>query len=362
MRSIERRKVEHLLLSLRLAEEEPGDTLLGDVHLVHRAAPELDLEDVDTSTEFLGHEFEAPIMVEGMTGGFDLAKDVNAAIASAVEELGLGMGVGSQRAALEDPELADTFRVVREAAPTAFVVGNIGAAQLLEYDVEALERAVEMVSADAMAIHFNPLQECVQPEGEPRFRGVIERLREVCSALSKPVIAKETGCGFSREDAALLVSAGVSAIDVSGLGGTSFAAIEGLRAKMMGDRTLYEVSRTFVSWGLPTAVSILEVRSASPDVPLIASGGIRSGLDVAKAIALGADMAGIGLPVLRCAIEGGAEAVKRYLDRVVRELRVAMFLVGASSVDELKKKPVVLSGALLQWAQQRGLLSALSRH
>lgn len=355
---VERRKIEHLIISLRLYDEERryANTLFDDIYLIHNAIPEMNLEDVDTSTKFLGHNLKAPIIVEGMTGGFELAKKLNGVIASAIEELGLGMGVGSQRAALENPELIETFKVAREKAPTSFLIGNIGATQVaLSYSLDDLIKVIEMINADALAIHFNTLQECIQFEGEPKFRGITEKLREFCKCLDRPIIAKETGCGFSKEDARKLISIGVKALDVSGVGGTSFALIEGLRAKIYGNTLKHEISKTFAKWGIPTALSILEVRSVSRDIPLIASGGIRTGLEVAKAIALGADVVGIGLPVLKHAIQGGVEGVISYLNKVILEFRIAMLLVGASNVDELKKKPVVLSQRIVNWLNQRGI-------
>jgi len=355
---LEKRKIEHLLISLKLYNEEwkRTSTLFDEVHLIHNAVPEMNLDDVDTSTVFLDHDLKAPIIVEGMTGGFKLAKKLNGIIASAVEELGLGMGVGSQRAALENPELAETFKVVRERAPTAFLIGNIGATQVvMDYSLEDLIKLVEMINANALAVHFNPLQECIQLEGEPMFKGVGEKLKELCHNINKPIIAKETGCGFSKDDVIKLIATGVKAFDVSGAGGTSFALIEGLRAKMYGDMLRYEIGKTFTDWGIPTVLSILEVRSVSKDIPLIASGGVRTGIEVAKAIALGADVAGIGLPVLKYAIERGVGGVKYYLNKVILELKITMFLVGASSISELKEKPVVLSQRIINWLKQRGI-------
>lgn len=356
--TLERRKIEHLLISLRLCDEKQRhvDNLFDDVYLIHSAVPEINLEDVDTSTEFLGHNLKAPIIVEGMTGGFELAKKLNGIIASVIEELGLGMGVGSQRAALENPKLIETFKVAREKAPTSFLISNIGATQVaLDYSLEDLIKIIEMIDANALAIHFNTLQECIQFEGEPKFKGVTERLKELCKSLNKPIIAKETGCGFSKEDAQKLITTGVKALDVSGVGGTSFAIVEGLRARIHGSILKYEISRTFTNWGIPTVLSILEVRSVSKDIPLIASGGIRTGLEVAKAIALGANIVGIGLPILKHAIEGGVEGVRSYLNKVILELKIAMFLVGASNINELRKKPIVLSQRILNWLYQRGI-------
>ncbi|OYT62919.1 MAG: type 2 isopentenyl-diphosphate Delta-isomerase [Thermofilum sp. ex4484_15] len=354
--NVEARKEEHVRICLKGDCVESGSPLFEEVYLIHEALPEVNLDEVDTATEFLGHEFSAPIIITAMTGGFPLAEKINGAIAEVVEELGLGMGVGSQRAAIEREELKRTYSIAREKAPNAFIIANIGASQLgLGYGREELVKAIDMVRADALAIHLNPLQECLQVEGEPKYKGILNKIKEYSGYLPVPVIAKETGAGISKEVAESLVKAGVAAIDVGGLGGTNFAIIEGLRAKERGKK-LYEVMGfTFSNWGIPTAISIIEVRTVTPTLPLVATGGIRSGLDIAKAIALGADMVGIGLPVIRALMKDGREGLRELINRYILELKIAMFLTGSSKLSDLRKKPLVLSPRIVSWMEQRGL-------
>jgi len=324
-----------------------------EIFLVHRALPEINRDDVNLSTRLFGHKFSAPIIVEGITGGTLKALKINASIAEAVERLGLGMGVGSQRAALEDSTLEKTFTIAREKAPNAFLIANIGGPQLAKgYSLQDLRRAVEMIDADALAIHLNPLQEAVQPEGETTYRGILESIRRVARDLEVPVIVKETGAGISAEDAKMLEAAGVAGIDVSGAGGTSWAAVEYHRAKRRGNESSRRLGEVLWDWGIPTAVSLVEtVQSVS--VPVIASGGIRSGNDAAKAIALGASLVGLASPVLAPALKG-AEEVEGLLNDMIDQLRNVMFLVGADSVEALRSVPLVLTGKTAEWLRARG--------
>ncbi len=353
--SIEDRKKDHVLISIDEDVESDIPAMFQDVYFVHDAVPEINLEDVELKTEFLGHELSAPVIVAGMTGGHPLAKKINAVIAEAVEELKLGMGVGSQRAALLNPSLDGTFSVVREKAPTAFIIGNIGASQVaMGLSEKEVERLIDMVRADALAIHLNPLQEAVQLEGEPFYRGFLNKAREVIESCEVPVIAKETGAGISKEAAEKIVKTGFSAIDVGGLGGTSFSKIEYYRAVNNKEKELAAISKTFGNWGIPTVLSILEVRTVT-NIPLIATGGIRSGIDIAKALRLGADLVAVGRPVIQAAYKEGSLGVKRYLERLIKELRITLFLVGAKNITELRKKPIVLSLRIIEWAKQRKL-------
>jgi len=350
----EERKSDHLRICL---EEEVNarnvTTGFEEIFLVHRALPEINRDDVNLSTRLFGHEFSAPIIVEGITGGTLKALKINASIAEAVERLGLGMGVGSQRAALEDSTLEKTFTIAREKAPNAFLIANIGGPQLAKgYSLQDLRRAVEMIDADALAIHLNPLQEAVQPEGETTYRGILESIRRVARDLEVPVIVKETGAGISAEDAKMLEAAGVAGIDVSGAGGTSWAAVEYHRAKRRGNESSRRLGEVLWDWGIPTAVSLVEtVQSVS--VPVIASGGIRSGNDAAKAIALGASLVGLASPVLAPALKG-AEEVEGLLNDMIDQLRNVMFLVGADSVEALRSVPLVLTGKTAEWLRARG--------
>ena len=350
----EKRKSDHLRICL---EEEVNarnvTTGFEEIFLVHRALPEINRDDVNLSTRLFGHKFSAPIIVEGITGGTLKALKINASIAEAVERLGLGMGVGSQRAALEDSTLEKTFTIAREKAPNAFLIANIGGPQLAKgYSLQDLRRAVEMIDADALAIHLNPLQEAVQPEGETTYRGILESIRRVARDLEVPVIVKETGAGISAEDAKMLEAAGVAGIDVSGAGGTSWAAVEYHRAKRRGNESSRRLGEVLWDWGIPTAVSLVEtVQSVS--VPVIASGGIRSGNDAAKAIALGASLVGLASPVLAPALKGAGE-VEGLLNDMIDQLRNVMFLVGADSVEALRSVPLVLTGKTAEWLRARG--------
>jgi len=350
----QKRKADHIRIATTCNVQARRTTAgFEDVNFVHRALPEIDKEKIDPSTTVFNHRFSAPIMVSAITGGTSEARKINATIATVVEELGLGMGVGSQRAALEDRRLEKTFAVVRKKAPTAFLVANIGGVQLVRgYGIKEVRKAIEMIDADAIAIHLNPLQEAVQPEGETSFKGVLERIGEIAKELDKPVIVKETGAGIASEEARKLEAVGVKGIDVSGAGGTSFAAVEFFRAK--GGRNLHRrrLGDVFWDWGIPTAISIVEV-AQTVNIPVIASGGIRSGLDAAKALALGASLASMAHPVLQAAL-GGVKKTRKMLRLLIEELRNTMFLVGAENSQQLHKTPLVITGKTAEWLRLRG--------
>jgi isopentenyl-diphosphate delta-isomerase len=322
-----------------------------DVSLVHSALPEVDFDSVDTSVAFLGKGLKAPIIVAAMTGGSADAEKINRNLAKAAAELGLGLGVGSQRPALRDPSLAKTYEVVKEF-DVPFVMGNIGAPQLVpQKGGKALELAdvkacAEMVGADAMAIHLNYLQELTQPEGDLAASGCLDAIRRVASQF--PVVAKETGAGLSAEVALELKRARVSALDVGGAGGTSFSAVEHFRSLKAGDALRARLGRTFWDWGIPTPVTLVQ---ADIGLPLVATGGIRNGLDVARALALGATCAGIARPLLKPATES-AEAVKAELEAVIAELKGAMFLTASGNVESLASKKVIVSGRTKEWLDQ----------
>ncbi|HEY7219775.1 MAG TPA: type 2 isopentenyl-diphosphate Delta-isomerase, partial [Candidatus Binatia bacterium] len=291
----QQRKKEHLELCLdteNVSSRSP--TGFEAYRFVHNALPELDIDEIDLSTKFFGKRLKAPVLISSMTGGFDLARTVNRNLAAAAQELGLAMGIGSQRVAIEEPSAAASFQV-RDLAPDILLFGNLGAVQLnYGYTVGHCRRAVSMIGADALILHLNVLQEAVQPEGNRNFKGLTDKISAVCRELEVPVVAKEVGNGISVDVAVRLQRAGVSAIDVAGKGGTSWSAVEAQRARKQGQ----PVDTAFADWGIPTEEALVSVRKALPEMPLIASGGIRSGVDIAKSIALGADMAAMGQPLL----------------------------------------------------------------
>jgi len=304
---------------------------------VHQALPELDRDHIDLSTTLLGKRLSAPVVISSMTGGTQEAEIVNKNLAMAAQIHGLGMGVGSQRAALEEPSLSHTYQV-RDAAPDILLLANLGAVQLnYGYGVEHCQRAVEMIEADGLILHLNPLQEALQPEGDTDFSGLLARISEVCRELSVPVIVKEVGWGISENTARKLADAGVAAIDVAGAGGTSWSEVEMHRADSDSSQ---RIAAAFADWGIPTAESIQMVRRAAPGVTLIASGGIRTGVETAKAIALGADAAALATPFLQPATVS-PEAVGERIREILEELRTAMFCVGAGNLLELKSAPLL---------------------
>ncbi len=343
----EKRKAEHIKICLeQKAQARNVKAGFEDIHLVHRALPEVNRKDINLSTSFLGKKFNAPLIVGAMTGGTEEAISINSAIAEAVEKLGLGMGLGSQRAAIEDAKLEKTYAVARKAAPNAFLIANIGGVQLVHgYGIKEVRKVVEMIDADAVAIHLNALQEAVQPEGQTNFKGVLAKIAQVAGELDKPVIVKETGAGISAEDAKALQEAGVKAIDVGGVGGTSFAAVEYYRGRT-------SLGEAFWDWGIPTAVSIVE-STQSAKLPVIASGGVRSGMDAAKALALGASLASVSQPVLEAAVKGSKET-EQLLSCLIDELRNVLFLVGAENTAGLAKVPLIISGGTAEWLKSRG--------
>lgn len=335
------RKLEHLLICKYYDVEFKNKTTgFEDIELIHQALPEINKNDIDLSTSVFGKKMESPLFITAITGGHPVAKDINKNLAIAAEEMNIALGVGSQRAAIEHPELADTYTVVRENAPDCLLVGNIGAPQL-----NLADKAVEILDADILAIHLNPLQESIQPEGDLDARGFLDSISKICDTADIPVMAKETGCGISSETAKDLVNAGIDYIDIEGAGGTSWAAVETYRAD---DRYLGE---TFWDWGIPTAISTVEVTS-SVDVPVISSGGIRNGLEAAKAIALGADAVGMALPFLKESVS--VEDIIEYINKFNESLRIAMFLVGANNIEELKNSNLIIKGETKQWLDDRG--------
>ncbi len=333
--SIEGRKLDHLRVVLGEDVNAKGITTgFAAYRLPHTALPEIDLNEIDTSLTFLGKRMRVPLLISSMTGGAQSTERINRALAEAAEHLGLAMGVGSQRAAVADVTLASTYRV-REYAPTIPLLANLGAVQLnYGFGIDECQRAVDMIQADALILHFNPLQEAVQPEGDVNFKGLLRKIEQLCKALPVPVIAKEVGNGIGVHDAVRLHEIGVRIIDVAGAGGTSWSEVERFRHKTEAGAKL---AGAFAGWGIPTAEALQEVRRALPNITLIGSGGVRSGIDVAKAIALGADLVGTARPALVPAIdERGAEAVVEFLQGYIGELRVAMFCTGSENLHALR--------------------------
>jgi len=346
--AISDRKRSHLELCEAGEVEFAGKTtLLEEVDLVHDALPELAVDEVDVSTTLLGKRLRAPLLITGMTGGTDEASAINHGLAQVAEEHGIAFGLGSMRAMQRKPALAYTFEV-RAHAPTTLVLANLGvvqAAALASAEVEAL---VGRVGADALCLHLNPAQELIQPGGDRDFRGALATIARLVRELPVPVVVKETGCGISRPVGERLAGAGVRTVDVSGAGGTSWIKVEALRA----GAPERELGALFADWGIPTAAALIGLRGLG--LELVASGGVRTGLDVAKAIALGARVAGVALPVFRAYQEGGRRAAGEFIDRLTAGLRTAMVLTGARDLAALGRVPVVLGQRLGEWVTAGG--------
>ncbi|QLH74463.1 MAG: type 2 isopentenyl-diphosphate Delta-isomerase [Methanomassiliicoccales archaeon] len=350
MRKIEKRKADHIQVALgeKVVQEHNN---WDDVKLIHNSLPEVDLDEIDTSVTIFKKRLSMPLIVTAITGGFKDAERINANLAEACAEMRVGLGIGSQRAAIENRK--DPSYTVLKEHDVPLKIGNVGAPQLIAqkrrraFTVDDVKDAMEMVDADVMAIHLNYLQEVAQPEGDTRAKGVLDAIRAV--AREVPCIAKETGAGISREAAIRLKGTGIVGIDISGVSGTSFAAVEMFRARQMGDARCEAIGRLFSDWGVPAPVSLVE---ADVGLPLIASGGILNGRHVASSIVLGASCAGMAKAVLPAAMES-AEAVRKVLSQVREELRVAMFLTGSKDIPSLAEKDCVLTGITREWIVQR---------
>lgn len=329
----EQRKLDHLRINLEEDVSVPHvSTGLERYGFLPRALPEISLQDVDLRTSFLGHDLRVPLLISSMTGGTPKALRINRRLAEAAQASGIGMGLGSLRGALEEPHLLDTYRV-RDVAPTILLFANLGAVQLnTGFGPDECQRAVELVSADALVLHLNPLQEALQAEGDVDWRELLTKIEAVCRRMSVPVIAKEVGWGITAEVARQLAGAGVSAVDVAGAGGTSWSQVEMFRAPTEQRRRVCEA---FADWGLPTAEAIVQVRASLPDLPLIGSGGLRNGMDLAKVLALGADLGGMAGPFLQAASES-AQAVYDTISVTADVLATVMFCLGLTSIPRLK--------------------------
>jgi isopentenyl-diphosphate Delta-isomerase len=329
---IDQRKADHIKINLEKDVRSALTTGLENYYFVHEALPELDLDQVDTSLSLFGKQLAAPILISSMTGGTTDAEVINLRLAEAAQEVRIAMGVGSQRAAIEHTEQAKTFQV-RRAAPDILLFANLGAVQLnYGYDIDQCRRAVDMIEADALILHLNPVQEAVQDAGDTNFAGLARKIEEVCKQISVPVIAKEVGWGISERTAKLLADCGVSAIDVAGAGGTSWSQVEMHRAP---DEFTRQLAATFVGWGIPTTESILNVKRTVPDVTVIASGGLKDGLDVAKCVALGAALGGMAGQFLKAAAVSTENTIET-MQLVRRQIEVTMFATGAGTLESLK--------------------------
>jgi isopentenyl-diphosphate delta-isomerase len=354
---VTQRKIEHVNIALDRDVSAPQRANWNDITLVHQALPEVDLDRIDLSTSFLGHILRYPIFMSSLTGGHPDVTNINRNLARAAERYGLALGVGSQRAAILNPALADSYSVVRENAPNAFLIANIGAPQLIPqtghhpFTSEQVRQAIQMIGANALAVHMNSLQEAAQSEGDHNALGVAEALKRLTQELELPVIAKETGAGVSREQAFLLRSCGVGAIDVGGAGGSSMPALEAARSQARGDEQAMNTGLLFKDWGIATPIAIVEARTAQ--LPLIATGGVRNGLDAARALSLGASVAGIGLPFLKAASQS-YECVCEVIESTIKQLKVAMQLSGATNLRQLSEVDVVVTGATREWLTLRG--------
>lgn len=344
---IAQRKTDHLQIARSGAGAFVRSTLLEHVHLVHSALPGLSMDDIDLGTTLLGQRLAAPLLITGMTGGTREGRTLNRALAAAAQKLGVAFGLGSQRPMLDKPELASTYEV-RDIAPDILVLANFGVVQLAHMPTEAVAAAVERVGANALAIHLNVGQELAQPGGDTDFRDGLATVERLARELACPVLVKETGCGIAPATARALDQAGVNAIDVSGAGGTSWIAIEAQRAK--GAQAAR--GKLFREWGIPTAVSLGWLAPLGLRAEVIASGGIRTGLDAARALVLGARVAGLAQPALIAASEGGTAGAVDFLAEVIDSLRTACMLAGVRKVSDLANAPRVITGELRDWLAQ----------
>ncbi|KXG75311.1 Isopentenyl-diphosphate delta-isomerase [Fervidicola ferrireducens] len=344
MKKRARRKREHIRYSLMLERRLKRD-IFSDITLLHNCLSEVNLDEIDISTQLQGLKLKKPIIINAITGGFPLAFTINRQMAKIARELDLAMAVGSQRIALRDKSAQKSFKVVREENPEGIIFANIGA----DASTEEVLEVVDMIKADAVQIHLNIPQEIVMAEGRKKFEGTIEKISKIASEVKVPVIVKEVGFGIAKEEAKILADCGIKIIDIGGAGGTDFIAIENMRNKKNAVPVLE-------GWGIPTPISLIEVLSEVGDrVDVIASGGLKTGLDVAKSLALGAKAAGFAGFVLYKLMKGGPSALRKYLERVERELIYSMAMVGARNISDLRKRPLIIEGRTYNWLKFRGI-------
>lgn len=337
MNEITKRKDEHLEINITRDVKSSTNNGFELYAFIHESLPEVALADISTETRFLGKTVKIPLLISSMTGGTARSEIINQRLAEAANECGIAMGVGSQRADIEN-WTANKRSTVRDTAPNIPLYANLGAVQLnYGYSIDECLKAVEMIEADALILHLNPLQEALQPEGQTDFRGLTKKIKKICKNINVPVIVKEVGWGISVNTAKRLEESGVSAIDVAGAGGTSWSEVEKHRGR--NDRQV-RIAGLFRDWGIPTAEAVGDIHCALPNIPLIASGGINNGVEIAKALALGASLAGLARPFLIAANES-TEAVINKIRDIQKELTITMFAVGASSVDSLQRELLV---------------------
>lgn len=336
-KQFEARKRDHIRLSLSESNQATGESGLDRILLVHEALPDLNFKDVQIQQTSLKKKFATPFLISSMTGGHDHSSKLNSLLAKASQERGWRMGVGSQRKELKDPAAAQEWREIRKVAPKVSLLGNLGIAQLIQTKTDAVEKLVEALEADAMIIHLNALQEALQPEGTTDFKGGWKALERLAKALSVPVIVKETGCGFSKATLKLLKNTGVKAVDVSGLGGTHWGRIEGERAGQNSVQA--EAAKTLANWGISTVDSVLDAVDIRAKFEIWASGGVRSGLDAAKLLAMGANTVGFAKPVLEAAMDGEGALLHR-MSVFEYELKTVLFCTGSKNIADLGLKKV----------------------
>src|SRR5919107_343808 len=339
---IKRRKREGIEIPLN--ENIQGRTTsnyLEYVKLLHNALPEINYDQIDLSTEFLGRSFSAPLIIDSMIGGTDEAFVINKRLGLIAERYGIGMGLGSQRAGLKSDKLVESYSIARTVAPNAFLIANIGGAQLSDgLSISDILKIIKMIDANALAIHLNPLQELIQPEGEPRFKGILQKISNLVNEVEIPIIVKEVGSGISADVAMRLENSGINSINVAGAGGTSWAGIEKIRADQHNEYIKSQLGELFWDWGIPTALSILLV-SDSVKIPVIASGGLRNGLEIAKCLILGANICAMAFPFLKQASKS-EEELEKFTQLILSEIRATMFLLGAKDILSLKNTRYIL--------------------
>jgi len=353
-KEIFQRKDDHIKISINENINSRNTTWLEYVRFVHNSLPEINLKDIDISMKFLGKKINAPIIIGSLTGGTKLGLEINRKLAEAAEKYQIPLMVGSQRIQLEHIETSKSFSIVRKYAPNIPIIANLGISQLVQMkNFNSVEKIIHSIEADAIAIHLNPLQEIIQPEGDTDFSNAIEKISQLNDSLQIPLIIKETGAGLSKNVSRKLIDVDIKYLDVSGLGGTSFAAVEYVRAKKQDNHLKSVNEGTFLDWGIPTAASIIETKAVAKNSTIvIGSGGIRNGLEIAKSIAIGADISAIAQPFLRNAYKN-SKNVESYIETLISELKISMFLTGSKKIEDLKNSEYVILPPLSTWLEKR---------